>query len=617
MTTMSGSGEVPLDSLHRFMAYGLRLGSDMWLPPLDGGENQAAHGGAHDEALDVYIARGVVPEGLGPECETRALWQVGAAEALLTLEGLGRLHVQAGSRIICDLDAAADVHDLAALLWGSAMPVLLAQRGQVCLRGTAVCDADGALLLLGESGAGKSALGALLLARGMRLVSDGGVVLTEHPGGGWQVLPGIPALRMWPDGGAVPVHDSSAHTPLRRGVGCAWRRCETVEAPRRLRHIVRLVADAGNVEGRVETLSGMRAYEGLAASLFPIAVAPAAHRRRGFDVLSKVAREVPLRLVDRVERDVEATRARLAVVPDTSSRGRSARRVVPAPLLPVSPKRDGCIWLASYPKSGNTWMRALLSGLLEPEDGLDLYRMVGGSLVNARLGFDLWSGVESAVLTAAELERLRARYALCLSPSEPAARFIKVHNARTADATGSSLFPRAIEAGGVYIVRNPLDVAVSFAHHRGTDIDRAIADMADPACTLAAQRHVLNVQLPQRLLTWSQHVASWLDSDLPLVVVRYEDLLVDPAAALEKVCALAGLAATPAHLATAVEGASFARLQALERMHGFPERGPGGGAFFREGRAGGWRQVLSAEQVARIISDHGPTMARLGYLPSE
>jgi hypothetical protein len=37
--------------------------------------------------------------------------------------------------------------------------------------------------------------------------------------------------------------------------------------------------------------------------------------------------------------------------------------------------------------------------------------------------------------------------------------------------------------------------------------------------------------------------------------------------------------------------------------------------FFREGRAGQWKDILSAEQIDRIVSDHREQMARFGYLP--
>jgi hypothetical protein len=63
-----------------------------------------------------------------------------------------------------------------------------------------------------------------------------------------------------------------------------------------------------------------------------------------------------------------------------------------------------------------------------------------------------------------------------------------------------------------------------------------------------------------------------------------------------------------------VDAVRFDRLRAAEDQDGFVERQPGMDRFFRRGIAGGWRDSLSPEQIARIESDHGTMMRRLGYL---
>jgi hypothetical protein len=69
-------------------------------------------------------------------------------------------------------------------------------------------------------------------------------------------------------------------------------------------------------------------------------------------------------------------------------------------------------------------------------------------------------------------------------------------------------------------------------------------------------------------------------------------------------------------LKRAIERSSFARLQSQEKEKGFRERPPNAdGNFFREGRAGQWKQVLTSAQVERIVRDHGEQMRRFGYLP--
>lgn len=67
----------------------------------------------------------------------------------------------------------------------------------------------------------------------------------------------------------------------------------------------------------------------------------------------------------------------------------------------------------------------------------------------------------------------------------------------------------------------------------------------------------------------------------------------------------------------AIKFSSFKTLKKLEEKHGFKERSANAQRFFRAGKAGSWRDVLSAEQIERLVSDHREQMERFGYLPKE
>ena len=119
--------------------------------------------------------------------------------------------------------------------------------------------------------------------------------------------------------------------------------------------------------------------------------------------------------------------------------------------------------------------------------------------------------------------------------------------------------------------------------------------------------------------SWSQHVLSWTRKPHhALHVVRYEDMLADPKTAFAAMARHLHLASTPPQLAQAIERSSFARLQAQEKEKGFRERPPNADqSFFREGRAGQWKEVLTTAQIDRIVRDHSEQMQRFGYLPLE
>ena len=271
------------------------------------------------------------------------------------------------------------------------------------------------------------------------------------------------------------------------------------------------------------------------------------------------------------------------------------------------------VWLASYPRSGSTWLRALLTNYLRPTAmPASIDDLVGGpSLARAAL-FDELLGVDSERLTPAETRAQLPRFHSLLAERLPAPGFLKVHRGFDVLDDGTPIFPPAITAGVVYIVRNPLDVAVSYAHHAAVTLDRMVAWMNDGTAAVA---HGGPGVLPQPLGTWSEHVSGWLDQQqLPVHVVRYEDLLADPHAGFGRIVRFAGLAWDADRLARAIEHAAFPRLRAQEVEQGFNERQQTAPTFFRAGVAGGWRDVLTHRQVAACVDAHRPMMARLGYL---
>lgn len=274
----------------------------------------------------------------------------------------------------------------------------------------------------------------------------------------------------------------------------------------------------------------------------------------------------------------------------------------------------GAVWLASYPKSGNTWLRMFFASLLAGGKPVEINAPGLATPQLSRLQFSALLDVEASDLTEAEIEQ--SLPALCRLDVETGPRPIihKIHNAWTRNSTGEPLFPPDAAAGAVYIVRDPRDVAVSLAYHAERDLDWTIGFMADAAAVLGAQKRRLLRHLPQRLLSWSGHVESWLDaSGLAVHLLRYEDMQADPATVLPAAARFAGLDFPPNAVAGALAATRFAALREQEDRDGFRERPSGMERFFRRGVVGGWRDALSPAQAARIERDHGTVMARLGY----
>jgi aryl sulfotransferase len=270
-------------------------------------------------------------------------------------------------------------------------------------------------------------------------------------------------------------------------------------------------------------------------------------------------------------------------------------------------------WLVSYPRSGNTWLRLLLDSLLRGGSAVDISGSSFHTLVASRREFDEYMGVESGVLLDEEIEAARPDFHRILARNFDGPLILrKVHDRCWITRRGERVFPPELSRGAVYLARDPRDVAVSCADFFDLGIDETIRRMNDQGIVLANSEFVGSTQLPQPVGSWSRHVTSWLDdSEMPVHVVRYEDLLEDTAGELRKVAIFLGLSAEAA--ADAARMVTFQSLQAHEEQRGFAEQLHAGKRFFRQGRAGGWRETLSAAQVDRLRRDHEPVMMRLCY----
>ena len=272
-------------------------------------------------------------------------------------------------------------------------------------------------------------------------------------------------------------------------------------------------------------------------------------------------------------------------------------------------------WLASYPKSGNTWVRALLSSYLAGGTyDLSINHLVAPYVTAGRSILEEHLGVESSDLLPIEIERLRPRV-YKLAASKAAEPLIwKTHDAWRLTDRGESLFPACVCGPAVYIARNPLDVAVSFANHQGWSLENTVRAMSNPEYCLRGDRYSARGQLYEFLGRWDDHVRSWLEqNELDVMLVRYEDLHADPFSAFTAVLLHLKIPVERKKVALAIEQSSFRHLRAQEEQAGFTGKNPAGGRFFRRGEIGAWRDELASELVEQLQRDHGEVMARLGY----
>ena len=275
------------------------------------------------------------------------------------------------------------------------------------------------------------------------------------------------------------------------------------------------------------------------------------------------------------------------------------------------------VWIASYPRSGNTWFRSFLSNLRrEADKPVDINDLDKTIIASNRQLLDNELGYDSDTLDQQELQRLRPQLFRHLATQSSEVRFHKVHDACGVTVEGQPIFPPEATRMAIYLIRNPLDLCVSLAHFMGRqDYDNAIQKMGDTSSALGASESKYEAQLNQRLGTWSEHVSSWVDNQwITTHVFRYEDMHLSPQTTFTKMAEILGYKANRERIDRAIANSSFSVLKEQETANGFQERPPRAAQFFRQGKVGSWRTVLTDSQVSQLIIDHRETMRRFGYL---
>jgi Sulfotransferase domain len=277
---------------------------------------------------------------------------------------------------------------------------------------------------------------------------------------------------------------------------------------------------------------------------------------------------------------------------------------------------SGIVWLASYPKSGNTWTRAFLSNLATimagEQDGLDVNAINRFSLGENFIQFyKEVCGFEPKRNDHRKVAENRHRVQETIANQFEGLIFCKTHNALVIDR-GQSIINFAVTSGAIYIVRNPLDVAISLAHHIGKSVDHAISVMATPD----VETPINETRVHEVWGSWSQHVESWTRKPHPAIyVMRYEDMLNEQEKTFGALARHLLLNPNADEFALAIKRSSFASLRDQEEKEGFQEKPKHAEHFFREGRADQWKDVLTPQQIDSIINAHSEQMKRFGYLP--
>ena len=265
------------------------------------------------------------------------------------------------------------------------------------------------------------------------------------------------------------------------------------------------------------------------------------------------------------------------------------------------------IWIASFPKSGNTWLRLLLAHYFLPRDvEVDINTIFRFTTADGRQDFfNRAAGRPFHARDVNEWLEMRPKVLRLIAASKPNHHFVKTHSliGRMGDTV---LIPPEVTVAAAYMIRNPFDVATSYARHQNAGIDQAIDMMADPNEMNASKTKIFEV-----IGRWDAHVSGWTGADgLACHPIRYEDMLADTERCIRELFGFLNTPVQDGQLRRAIRLTRFSELQKQEKKIGFRERPPEMKQFFARGAAGGWRDELTPAQVARVRSEFLPALER-------
>ena len=271
----------------------------------------------------------------------------------------------------------------------------------------------------------------------------------------------------------------------------------------------------------------------------------------------------------------------------------------------------GILWLASYPKSGNTWVRIFLENLFRngaaPVSINELNVVSFGDAQRHLYQSLTQRPIEE--MTDEELDKLRPALQRKLA-DRPETSIVKTHN-RIGFAGDVPIISLDQTMGAIYIVRNVFDVAVSFAAHYNGNMD----DVVDGLCRETMHTPTTQAAIVQYLGPWADHYRGWTSiPGFEPLVLRYEDLRAKPFKEFSRIVKYLKIPATPERIKKAIRFSNFEEVSRQEKQRGFRERVRENQTFFREGKVGGWRRSLTDEQVARLIEVHGDVLRELRYI---
>ncbi len=279
------------------------------------------------------------------------------------------------------------------------------------------------------------------------------------------------------------------------------------------------------------------------------------------------------------------------------------------------------IWIASYPKSGNTWVRSLLASYLFSNDGsfsFDLLNKIGQFPSQDYLGFFLDKEKNPKKVKAHE-HWIAAQDKINLNNKT---NLLKTHSA-LCTIEKSAFTNKKNTLGAIYVVRDPRNVITSLSNHYELTIDEAFDFFTNEKKIIFESGTGTGAGNVQYIGSWSAHYVSWKNNKVfPRIIIKYEDLLSNTKETFIKILNFLGekdsVVKNQKKIDRVIESCKFDVLRNMEEKKGFYEavtskKNKKNINFFHLGKKNNWKNLLDLKIEKKIREIFSNEMKELGY----
>ena len=271
------------------------------------------------------------------------------------------------------------------------------------------------------------------------------------------------------------------------------------------------------------------------------------------------------------------------------------------------------IFLASYPKSGNTWIRAIVGNLYNFDKEFSLKSLKSIPLLSIKKHFNEFENKIFSDNNVLHFDWVSQNIIECqkiLNNKPNHLNIFKTHSVRHKKFTNET-----VNTGFIYIVRDPRDIVVSLKNFSGISLDEAINQFVFNRKLMTKKNGAQEL-----VSTWELNVQSWLNyNSVPRLIIKYEDLKQHTKVVIIKIMEFLNkihrlnINLSDQDIDTIIENTSFGNLKKLEDKNGFKEASKHS-KFFRSGNLNQWKDILSNTQVQIIDNNLQPLMKYFNYI---